>query len=758
MTVESTEVLQDGDTAVPSQSPLKPVEQPSSTQNLSDEQIARAIVSRLSRNDKLAMRDGDKAFWPGIREMMKSGSQSGPWAAGVLPEHHLPGIHYTEGSRGIVMKGATTFPAAIARAATFDPELEQRIGAVIGYEMRAFGGTLFGGVPLNLMRHPAWGRAQESYGEDSFLIGAMGTALVRGVQQHGMACVKNFALASMEQSKLSLNVTIGQRALYEMYLPHFRKAVEAGAAAMMTSYSSINGELCGHNKELLIQLLKSDWGFKGFVLSDFIFGIRSAKEAANAGIDLEMPFQLHYHQSLPELIETGEVSEATLDDACYRLILQQLRVLRKGNYEKKRVGCAEFRAVAQEAAEKSIVLLKNEGGFLPLKDIESIGVIGRLASVANTGDKGTSDTQPTHVITPLAGLRAYYKHKVDIWQDRGQNINRALQIAKRADAVVLVVGNDHSSEGEWVSAGLAAQFHGVLPQPRNREEAQVASQFLRSFGGGGSTGKSEGSNGVKDGYGAGDRSSLRLPPHDVELIKQVCAVNPNCVVVVMGGGTILMNEWEDKPAAILLHWYPGMEGGTALARILSGEISPSGRVPFVVPRRESDLPDFDRNARKVIYDLWHGYRKLDKDDVTPAYPFGFGLSYSQFHYSELEVSRPEELMGGNIQVQVSVANIGQVNAEEVVQVYIAPKGSAVERAKQELKGFQRVPIPAGESRRVTITVPIEELAIFDGDRNQMVVERILYDVIVGGSSQDPNSLRQELKLFGELDEVAELVE
>ncbi|KZL14102.1 glycoside hydrolase family 3 C-terminal domain-containing protein [Pseudovibrio sp. Ad26] len=755
MTVESTEAHEDGTAAASSVPTPEMTAQPSSTQNLSDEQIANAIVSRLSRDDKLAMRDGDQAFWPGVRDMMKNGSQSGPWAAGALPEHHLPSVHYTEGSRGIVLKGATTFPTVIARAATFDPELEERIGAIIGYEMRAFGGTLFGGVPLNLMRHPAWGRAQESYGEDSFLIGAMGSALVRGVQQHGMACIKNFALASMEHSKLSLNVTVGQRALYEVYLPHFRKAVEAGAAAVMTSYSSINGELCGHNKELLTQLLKTDWGFKGFVLSDFLFGIRNAREAALAGMDLEMPFQLHFHQHLSELIDDGEVSEAALDDACYRLILQQLRVLRKGRYEKTRVGCAEFRSVAQEAAEKSTVLLKNEGGFLPLKDIQSIGVIGRLASVANTGDKGTSDTQPTHITTPLAGLRSYYKHKIDIWQDRGQNINRALQIAKRADAVVLVVGNDHSREGEWVSADLATRFHEVLPQPRNREEAKIASQFLRAFGGGGSAGKPQTSGEAEDGYGSGDRQSLRLPPHDVELIKQVCAANSNCVVVVMGGGTILMNEWQDKPAAILLHWYPGMEGGTALARILSGEVSPSGKLPFVIPRRESDLPDFDRNARKVIYDLWHGYRKLDKDDVTPAYPFGFGLSYSQFHYSELVVTPPDELLTGSIDVQFSIANIGQVEAEEVSQVYIAPKGSAVERAKQELKGFQRLRIPAGESRQVTVSIPVEELAIFDSERNQMVVERIVYEVVVGSSSQDPNSLRLELDLFGELNETTE---
>ncbi|GHB21576.1 glycosyl hydrolase [Pseudovibrio japonicus] len=755
MTVESTEAYEERNAAASSDPSPEVAVQPSPTKNLTDEQIASAIVSRLSRDDKLAMRDGDQAFWPGIRDMMVSGSQSGPWAAGVLPEHHLPGIHYTEGSRGVVLKGATTFPVVIARAATFDPDLEERIGAVIGYEMRAFGGTLFGGIPLNLMRHPAWGRAQESYGEDSFLIGAMGSALVRGVQQHGMACVKNFALASMEHSKLSLDVTIGQRALYEVYLPHFRKAVEAGAAAVMTSYSSINGDLCGHNKELLTQLLKTDWGFQGFVLSDFIFGIRNAKDAALAGVDLEMPFQLHYQQSLPDLIDEGEVSEASLDEACYRLILQQLRVLRKGSYEKEKVGCAEFRAVAQEAAEKSAVLLKNKGGFLPLKDIQNIGVIGRLASVANTGDRGTSETQPTHVITPLAGLRAYYKHKIDIWQERGQNINRALQIANQADAVVLVVGNDHSCEGEWVSSALAAQFHEVLPQPRNREEAQIASQFLRSFGGGGSAGNQLTDHSGEDGYGSGDRESLRLPPHDVELIKRVCAVNPNCVVVVMGGGTILMNEWEDLPAAILLHWYPGMAGGTALARILSGEISPSGKLPFVIPRREADLPDFDRNARKVIYDLWHGYRKLDKDDVTPAYPFGFGLSYTQFQYSELVVTPPDELRTGGIQVQFSVANTGHYAADEVAQVYIAPKGSAVDRAKLELKGFQRVSIPAGESQRVSVTVPIEELAIFDSERNQMVVERITYDVIVGSFSQDPNSLRVELDLFAEPDEATE---
>ncbi len=747
MTVDGTQVLDESDAAAPAKH--EEPTQISATQNLTDEQIATAIVSRLSQDDKLAMRDGDTPFWVGIGKMMQSGSQAGPWPAGVLPEHHLPGIHYSEGSRGIVQKGATTFPCPIARAATFDPELEERIGAVMGYEMRAFGGTLFGGVPLNLMRHPAWGRAQDSYGEDSFLTGAMGSALVRGVQKHGMACIKHFALASVEHAKLSLDVTIGERALYEVYLPHFRKAVDAGAAAVMTSYTSLNGELCGHNNRLITQLLKKDWDFKGFVISDFIFGIRDAKTAAKAGVDVEMPFQLHFAQNLADLIDTGEVEEEALDDACYRLILQQLKLLNKGSYKRQEVGKPAFRKIAQEAAEKSAVLLKNEDGFLPLKDIQSIGVIGGLASIANLGDKGTGDTQPTHVITPLAGLRSCYKHKVDIWQDRGQNINRALQIAKRADVVVLVVGNDHSQEGEWVAADLAAQFHEVLPQPRGREEAKIASQFLRTYGASGPVGRGQ------QGYGAGDRASLRLPPHDVELIKQVCAVNPNCVVVVMGGGTILMNEWEDKPAAIVLHWYPGMEGGTALARILSGEISPSGKLPFVIARRERDLPLFDRNERKVIYDLWHGYRKLDKDDVTPAYPFGFGLSYTSFRYFDLTITPPKDLIGGEIQVEFRLENTGEMSADEVAQVYIAPKGSAVERARQELKGFQRVHVPAGASRQISIFIPVEELAIYNGERSQMEVEDIIYDVIVGGSSHDPDHLRGELKLFAEPCEITE---
>ncbi|SDQ81091.1 glycoside hydrolase family 3 C-terminal domain-containing protein [Pseudovibrio sp. Tun.PSC04-5.I4] len=748
MTADSVEALEN-DSAVVSPNP-KPseVSAVSARPKLSDEQIAQAIVSRLNRADKLAMRDGDISFWPGLSDMMSSGYNSFPWSAGALPEHHLPGIHFTDGSRGIVLKGATTFPTTIARAATFDPELEERIGSVMGYEMRALGGTLFGGVALNLMRHPAWGRAQESYGEDSYLIGEMGTALIRGVQQHAMACAKNFALASMEHSKLSLNVTVGKRALHEIYLPHFRKAVDAGVAAVMTSYSSINGELCGHNKELLSGLLKEDWGFEGFVLSDFIFGIRDGKAAALAGLDLEMPFQLHFHQKLEDALNTGELDETSLEDACYRLILQQLRHLHKGDYQKKLVGCSEFRKVAQEAAEKSIVLLKNDAGLLPFKDIKSLGVIGRLASVANTGDKGTSDTQPTHVITPLAGLRTYYKHKLDIWQDRGQNINKAVQIAKRADAVVLVVGYDHLWEGEHVPSDLAAQFHQVLPQPRNREEAQVASQFLRAFGGGGSAGLPKASQRTEDGYGAGDRENLRLPPHDVELIEKVCAVNSNCVVVVMGGGTIIMNEWQDKPAAIVLLWYPGMEGGTALARVLSGEISPSGKLPFVIPRREADLPDFDRNARKVIYDMWHGYRKLDWDGVTPAYPFGYGLSYTQFTYADLLVTPPETLQNGNIRVQFIVTNTGDRTADEVAQVYIAPIGSSVERAPRELKGFKRLTIQAGESIITDLSIPLEELAIFDTQSNQMVVERIAYDVIVGGSSHDHNEIQAQLNLSG----------
>jgi beta-glucosidase len=640
------------------------------------------------------------------------------------------------------MAGATTFPVSMARGAAWDVELEERIGDVIGRELRALGGNHFGGVCINLLRHPAWGRAQETYGEDTHHLGEMGAALVRGVQRHVMACAKHYALNSMENARFKVDVTIDARALHEVYLPHFKRTVEAGVASIMSAYNSVNGEWCGQNPVLLQQILKDQWGFDGFVLTDFIFGMRDAKKAALAGQDLEMPFQLHYHRDLKRLVETGEVPLSRLDDACLRLLRQQVRFgqgRNPGEYGPEVVGSETSRQLAREAAQKGIVLLKNEGSLLPLRPgahgIRRLAVVGYLADTPNTGDAGSSNTQPAYVVTPLEGLRAALGAEVEIVYDDGRDPARAAAAVKDADAVLCVVGYTHKDEGEFVAPDTMNTFGPFFPPPTPEEQPIVAALMQGMAAAPQVQDAQAGAFGV-----GGDRSLLTLHPEDEALILAVAAANPKTVVAIMAGSAVITEAWRQQVLGILMLWYPGMEGGHALADVLLGKVNPSGKLPCTFARRPEDLPDFDKDATAITYDLWHGYRKLQRDGVEPAFPFGFGLSYTTFTYANLRLAATTLPSSDTVTATVDVTNTGTLAGEEVVQLYVAARGSAVERAPQELKAFARVSLAPGETKTVRLAVPVADLAYFDPARG-WVVENISYEIIVGRHALDQDALR-----------------
>ncbi|MBI4928645.1 MAG: glycoside hydrolase family 3 protein, partial [Anaerolineae bacterium] len=440
-------------------------------EQLSDQQIdekGRELLGQLTLAEKIKLMSGDVSFWPGMADMLGGGYADHPWVAGAVPRLGIPGVRFADGPRGVIMDGGTTFPVSMGRGATFDPDLEERVGDVIGREMRAMGGNFFGGVCINLLRHPAWGRAQETYGEDPIHLGEFGSALVRGVQKHVMACAKHYALNSMENARFSVDVTVAPRPLHEIYLRHFKKAVEAGVASIMSAYNSVNGEWCGQNYTLLTEILKKQWGFQGFVMTDFIFGMRDSKKAALAGQDIEMPFDMIHKQHLSKLVKRGEVPMERIDDAALRVLRQQIRFAQgrdPRDYSLDVVGCDAHRQVAREAAEKAIVLLKNEGGLLPVKGIEKLAVIGKLAAVPNTGDGGSSNTRPPYVITPLQGLQEALAGEAEIVYDDGSDPNRAAQVAREADLVVMVVGYTDKDEGEYVSPDSMAELSKNFPKP-----------------------------------------------------------------------------------------------------------------------------------------------------------------------------------------------------------------------------------------------------------------------------------------------------
>jgi beta-glucosidase len=353
-------------------------------------------------------------------------------------------------------------------------------------------------------------------------------------------------------------------------------------------------------------------------------------------------------------------------------------------------------------AEKSIVLLKNDGDLLPLSDSGSIAVIGRLADVANTGDGGSSNTHSTHVTTALEGLRAAAGDRVRVAHDDGADPAAAAALAKDTDIALVVAGYTHDDEGEFIPPDQLAPFRDLFPEPA-ADEAAIAERIMHVQEGGFSPG--------------GDRARLTLHPRDEALTE----------------------AWRDRVPAILMLWYPGMEGGHALADILFGRVNPGGRLPCVFPRRADDLPFFDRDASAITYDLWHGYRKLDRDGVSAAFPFGFGLSYTRFAYSDLQLDRSSVGSDNAVTASVDVANVGAVAGDTVVQLYVSAVGSAVERAAKELKAFARVALAAGESRQVTLRVPVAELAYRDGAA--WTVEPIEYQVIVAQHADDEAALK-----------------
>ena len=710
---------------------------------------ARALLDQLDLDEKITLMYGDVSFWSGLVEMISKPKEF--WVAGTVPRLGLSGIRFSDGPRGVCLEGATTFPVAMARGATWDLDLEERVGDVIGQELRALGGNLFGGVCINLLRHPAWGRAQETYGEDPWLLGEMGAALTRGVQQHTMACVKHYALNSMENARFTVDVTVDERTLHELYLPHFKRVVDEGVASVMSSYNSVNGEWAGQNYTLLTEILKEMWGFEGFVVTDWILGMRDAYKAAMAGQDLEMPFRMHFWQHLRDLVAEGKVPVERIDDAALRMIRQQVRFGQGRDpkvYAPEVVGCEEHRALARTVAQESIVLLKNEGDLLPLSEGQRVAVLGRLADLPNTGDRGSSNTRPAYVITPLQGLRAALGDDAVIHDD-GSDLERAAEAARQADVALVVVGYTHEDEGEYIPPDMLSKMPELLPPPTPKEmpiAQRMAEMAQARQANAGAADAGAALAGQNLGYSpGGDRASLELRPDDVALINAVAEANPNAIVVLMASSAVIIEGWKDTVPAILMLWYPGMEGGHALADIVLGKVNPSGKLPFVMAKRDEDLPYFDIDATKITYDLWHGHRKLERDGVEPAYPFGFGLSYTSFAYSDLRIERDPLGNADTLRATVTVTNTGDRPGDEVVQLYVAALESNVERAPKELKAFARISLAPGESRSIELAVPAANLAYYEPGQG-WVVESGRYQTIVGRHSLDPDALRAEFTI------------
>ena len=697
-------------------------------------EVAAQFVAGMTLDEKLECLDGDEDFWPGLMRMAGAASARvagegygwRPWYGAAVERLGFPGIAFSDGPRGVVVGPNTCFPVSMARGATWDPDLEERIGEAIGKELRARGANLFGGVCVNLLRHPAGGRAQETYGEDPHHVGEMGAALARGVQRHAMACVKHFALNSIDNARFKIDVEADDRTLHEVYLPHFKRVVDEGVACVMSAYNSVNGSWCGENHQLLTEILRDDWGFEGFVISDWIFGLRDAVKSVRNGLDIEMPFRQQRWQHVPPAIADGTLAEADIEAPVRRVVATMLHfdeVLSQPAPDTTVAASAAHRELAYEATVKSIVLLKNDGPLLPLDAgaLKRVAVLGRLAAVANLGDRGSSNVVPPSVVTPLDGIRTALPG-VEVTTDSGADLEAAARAAEAADVAVVVVGCTYEDEGEYISAqpellrDHAPPRTGLEKMPERSPRAEGdAPRPAPGFATG------------------GDRLSLDLSAPDQALVLAVAAANPRTVVALMGGSAIMVEAWHEVVPTIVMLWYPGMEGGRALADILLGRASPCGRLPFVVPRDTSHLPFFDREATSITYDLFHGQWLIDRDGRELRYPFGFGLTYGSAEIRDVDVRTSDE----TITVSANVVNTGPHDTTEVVQVYVGARGSKLEQPLWRLTAFARVDAPAGGETSVRLAVPRERLAVrVDGS---WVVEPGTYEIAVGRWARDPGA-------------------
>jgi len=643
----------------------------------------------------------------------------------------IPVLFAEECPHGHMAIGTTVFPTALSAASTWNEGLMLKMGEAIALEARLQGANIGYGPVLDIAREPRWSRMEETFGEDPVLTTIMGVAMMKGMQgkvqndgKHLYATLKHFAAYGVPESGHNgSRANCGMRQLLSEYLPPFRKAVEEGAGTLMTSYNAIDGVPCTANKELLTDVLRNQWGFKGFVYSDLIsiegiVGMRAAKDnkeaavkALKAGLDMDLGGNA-FGKNLKKAYEEGLITMADLDRAVGNVLRLKFQM---GLFEnpyvspelaKKLVHSKEHKELARQVAREGVVLLKNEG-VLPLsKHIGHLAVIGPNADeMYNQLGDYTAPQVREEVATVLDGIRAAVSESTQVTYVKGcavrdttaTDIPAAVAAAQKADAVVLVVGGSSARDfkTKYISTGAAT----VSEDAKTLPDMDCGEGF--------------------------DRSSLRLLGDQEKLISAVASTGKPLVVVYIQGRTMNMNLAAEKAQALLTAWYPGEQGGMGIADILFGDYSPAGRLPVSVPRSEGQLPVFYSQGTQRDYVESKG---------TPLYAFGYGLSYTRFTYSGLELQKGTEMETLQT-VACTVTNTGNRDGEEVVQLYIGDKVASVSQPPLLLKAFQRIFLKKGESRQVIFHLKKADLAIYDLEMNY-VVEPGEFKVMVGAASND----------------------
>lgn len=685
------------------------------------------LIKKMTLEEKVGLLHGNSKFYVagverlGIPEWSLSDGPHGVRAE--INRHDWAYAGWTNDS-------ASYFPTGTAFAAAWNPELAYRRGEVLGEEARWRKKDVLLGPGVNIIRSPLCGRNFEYMSEDPYMNSVLAVAYIKGLQSRDVACsVKHFAVNNQETNRTTVDVECSERALREIYLPAFKAAVqEGGALTVMAAYNKFRGEFCAENNYLVRKILRNEWGFDGVYVTDW-GAAHSTVPSMEAGLDLEMGTLIdkyedwYYANPLIEAVKSGKIPMSLVDEK----VGDVLRVMIKTNVldPKKRFGpgsmnTKEHQQATYDAAAEAIVLLKNQNNLLPLdfSSIKSLAVIGDNATRKHSNGGLSSEIKAVYEVTPLEALRAIWGDKVDI------------RFAQGYEKLSTFVEGSNNGQSSGTFSSKTQESDALLKEAV--EVARTSDVALLVCG-------------LNHDYDTEsfDRLNMDIPYGQVELIQEVVKANPRTIVVMIAGSPLNMAAVDICSPAIVWAWFNGMEGGNALVDVLSGKVNPSGKMPFTTPVSLDQSPahalgNFPGRDLKVNYeeDILVGYRWFDTKGLPVVYPFGYGLSYTTFNYSNLNTDKKTYDQADTIQATFTLTNTGDREGAEVAQLYVSDPVCSVMRPVKELKGFKKVFLKPGESRRITLDIPVSSLAFYSEAQSQFVVEPGEFILQLGASASD----------------------
>ena len=685
------------------------------------------LIKKMTLEEKVGLLHGNSKFYVagverlGIPEWSLSDGPHGVRAE--INRHDWAYAGWTNDS-------ASYFPTGTAFAAAWNPELAYRRGEVLGEEARWRKKDVLLGPGVNIIRSPLCGRNFEYMSEDPYMNSVLAVAYIKGLQSRDVACsVKHFAVNNQETNRTTIDVECSERALREIYLPAFKAAVqEGGALTVMAAYNKFRGEFCAENNYLVRKILRNEWGFDGVYVTDW-GAAHSTVPSMEAGLDLEMGTLIdkyedwYYANPLIEAVKSGKVPMSLVDEK----VGDVLRVMIKTNVldPKKRFGpgsmnTKEHQQATYDAAAEAIVLLKNQNNLLPLdfSSIKSLAVIGDNATRKHSNGGLSSEIKAVYEVTPLEALRAKWGDKVDI------------RFAQGYEKLSTFVEGSNNGQSSGTFSSKTQESDALLKEAV--EVARTSDVALLVCG-------------LNHDYDTEsfDRLNMDIPYGQVELIQEVVKANPRTIVIMIAGSPLNMAAVDICSPAIVWAWFNGMEGGNALVDVLSGKVNPSGKMPFTTPVSLDQSPahalgNFPGRDLKVNYeeDILVGYRWFDTKGLPVVYPFGCGLSYTTFNYSNLNTDKKTYDQADTIQATFTLTNTGDREGAEVAQLYVSDPVCSVMRPVKELKGFKKVFLKPGESRRITLDIPVSSLAFYSEAQSQFVVEPGEFILQLGASASD----------------------